>query len=46
LNTEVKVPGNFKAIIPLTKMCRDLLKGIFQKEYYRQKKKGQANKDV
>jgi len=25
---------NFKAIIPQTKMCHDLLKGIFQKEYH------------
>jgi hypothetical protein len=25
---------NFKAIIVQTKKCRDLLKGIFQKEYH------------
>jgi len=37
LNIKVKVSGNFKAIIPQTKMCRDLMKDIFQKEY-RQKK--------
>jgi len=30
---------NFKAIIVQTKKCRDLLKGIFQKEYHRQKKR-------
>jgi len=45
LNTEVKVSGNSKAIIPQTKMCRDFLKDIFQKEYHR-RKKDQANKDV
>ena len=39
LNMEVKVSGNFKAIIPRTKMCRDFLKDIFQKEYHRQKKR-------
>jgi len=42
---EVEVSGNFIAIIPQTKMCRDFLKDIFQKEYHRQKK-GQANKEV
>ena len=36
---------NFKAIIVQTKKCRDLLKGIFQKEYHRQKK-GEANREV
>jgi len=45
LNMQVEVSGNFKAIIVQTKMCRDLLKGIFQKEYHRQKK-GQANREV
>jgi predicted nucleic acid-binding Zn ribbon protein len=35
---QVEVPGNFKAITVQTKMCRDLLKDIFQKEYNRQKK--------
>ena len=39
MNIKVKVSGNFKAIIPQTKMCRDLLKDIFQKEYHRQKKR-------
>jgi len=43
---EVKVSGNFKAIIPRTKMCRDFLKDISRKEYHGQKKKGQANKQV
>jgi len=38
LNMQVDVSGNFKAIIVQTEMCRDLLKGIFQKEYHRQKK--------
>jgi hypothetical protein len=42
---EVKVSGIFKAIIPQTKMCRELLKDTFQKEYHRQKK-GQANEEV
>jgi len=42
---EVEMSGNFKAIIPQTKKCRDVLKDIFQKEYH-QKKKGQANKEV
>jgi hypothetical protein len=43
----VKVSGNFKAIIPQTKMCRALLKDIFQKEYHTtDRKKGQANKEV
>jgi predicted nucleic acid-binding Zn ribbon protein len=36
---EVKFSEIFKAIIPQTQMCRDLLKDIFQKEYHRQKKK-------
>jgi len=27
-------------------MCHEFLKDIFQKEYHRQKKKGQANKEV
>jgi len=36
---EMKVSGYFKAIIPETKMCRDFLKDIFQKEYHRQKKR-------
>jgi len=31
---EVKESGNFKAIIPQTKMCRDYLKDIFQNEYH------------
>jgi len=39
LNMEVKVSGNFKAIIPRTKMCRNFLKDIFQKEYHRQNKR-------
>jgi hypothetical protein len=39
----VKVSGIFKAIIPQAKLCRDLLKDIFLKEYHRQEK-GQANK--
>jgi hypothetical protein len=30
---EAKMLGNFKAIIPHTKICRDVLKDIFQKEY-------------
>jgi len=34
-----RVSGNFKAIIPQTKMCHDFLKDIFQKEYHRQKKR-------
>ena len=42
---EVKVSGNFKAIIPQTKMCRDFLKDIFQEEFQGDKK-GQANKEV
>jgi hypothetical protein len=42
---EVRVSGNFKAIIPQTKMCRVFLKDIFQKEYNRQKK-FQAIKEV
>jgi hypothetical protein len=41
---EVKL-GNFKAIIPQIKMCRDFLKDIFQKENHRQKK-GLANTEV
>jgi len=40
----VKVSGNFKAIIPQTKMCCDLLKDIFQKEYHQQKKKARPKK--
>jgi hypothetical protein len=36
---EVKLSGIFKVIIPQTKMCRDLLKDIFPKEYHRQKKR-------
>jgi len=36
---EVKVTGNFKAIIPPTKMCPDVLKDIFQKEYHPHKKR-------
>jgi len=36
---EVKVSENFKAIIPQTKMCRDFLNDIFQKEYHQQKKR-------
>jgi hypothetical protein len=31
--------GIFKAIIPQTKMCRDLLKDIFLKEYHRKKRR-------
>jgi len=31
---QVEVSGNFKAIIAQTKMCRDLLKDNFQKEYH------------
>ena len=34
----------FKTIIPQTKMCRALLKDLFQNEYHQQKK-GQANKE-
>jgi hypothetical protein len=34
IDMQAEVPGNFKAIIVQTKMCRDLLKGIFQKEYH------------
>jgi len=34
LNMQVEVSGNSKAIIAQTKMCRDLLKDNFQKEYY------------
>jgi len=45
LNMQVEVSGNFKANIAQTKKCRDLLKGIFQKEYHRQKK-SQANGEV
>jgi len=36
---EVEVSGNFKVIIPQTKMYRDFLKDIFHKEYHRQKKR-------
>ena len=36
---EVKVSGNFKVIIPQTKMCCDFLKDIFQKEYHQLKKR-------
>jgi hypothetical protein len=43
---EVKVSGNFKAIIPQTKMCRDLLKDIFPKEYHRQKRRPGQQGDV
>jgi len=42
---QVEVSGNFKVIIPQTKMCRDLLKDIFQKECHRPKK-GQAIKEM
>ena len=45
INMKVKVSGNFKAIIPQTKMCRALLKDIFQKNST-DRKKGQANKEV
>jgi len=45
LNMQVEVSGNFKTIVVQTKECRDLLKGIFQKKYHRQKK-GQANRGV
>ena len=38
--------GNFKAIIIQTKMCRDILKDIFQKEYQRQKKFRQTKRCV
>jgi len=43
---EVKVSGNFEAIIPWTKMCRDFLKDIFQKEYHRQNKARPARRLV
>jgi len=46
LNMEVKVSGNFKAIIPQTKMCRDLLKDVFQKKYHRQKKRSATKRCV
>jgi len=39
LNMDFKVPGNFKAIIPWTKLCRVYLKDIFQKEHNRQEKR-------
>jgi len=39
-----RVSGNFKAIIPQTKMCHDFLKDIFQKEYHQQKKKARPTK--
>ena len=42
---EVEVSGNFNTIIPQTKICRDFLKEIFQKEYP-DRKKGQIYKDV
>jgi hypothetical protein len=32
----VKLKENCKAIIPLTKLCHDFLKGIFPKEYHQQ----------
>jgi hypothetical protein len=44
LNIKMRVSGNFKAILPQTKMCRALLKDIFQKEYHttdRKKRPGQ-----
>ena len=39
INMEVKVSGNFKDHHSTKKMCRDILKDIFQKEYHRQKKR-------
>ena len=44
LNMQVEVSGNFKAIIPQTKMCHDFLKAIFQEKYHRQKKKAKPTK--
>jgi hypothetical protein len=35
---DVKVSGNFKAIIPQTKICRDMEKNVFLKEYRQQKR--------
>jgi hypothetical protein len=43
---QVEVSGNFKAIIVQTKMCRDLLKDNFLKEYHRQKKARPAERGV